>query len=340
MVTWNAKCRVSPEGNLANDEAEAVAKILPLRCFLDQKAIRFIGAFFRSDTPKKEPQEADEKEPLPLGLRAVPAPLFLKFIVKQMKLKVNYKPEKLDQEALRNGQIVELLNLSPLESLVITLKQEEVKNLVGFGSVLSVLIPTWIQHVSSTQLIKFLNHAQPFNPITDIGGGMTDMVILPWEAIRKGSSFQRALMAGATSFGQAVAYETLTLTSSVAEAVASAGALSSTHSLPDAGHLLPSRPSEVPMGMSDTASHVVESLSRGLQAANARIVIIPYREYQRSGTTGLMTSVVRGIPVALTAPASGAAEAISYALLGMRNSVRPDIRREEEVSQRGLHFDG
>jgi hypothetical protein len=92
--------------------------------------------------------------------------------------------------------------------------------------------------------------------------------------------------------------------------------------------------------MLDTTPHMIESLSRGLQIANYKVVIIPYREYHRSGTTGAVVSVLKGIPVALAAPASGAVEALSFALLGARNQIRPDIRREEEASQRGLHFEG
>ena len=327
MVTWCADTRVSPEGELLNDQCEAAIKFLPLRCFLDQRAIRFLCAFFASDTPKEKAENAS----LPPGLHSVPPPIFRKFISKPLKLKVNYKPEKLDQGALYNGQIVELLNLSPLEGLVLTLQQVEIVDAVGFGGVLSILVPKWIQYVSSTQLMKFLTNAKPFEPLATLGEGFSDMVLLPWEAMKERGDVEKAFRAGAASFGRAVAYEAFTLSSEVAEAVASAGG---------GQHLLPSRPPEIPAGVQDTATHIVESLSRGFQAANTKIIVIPYREYQRNGTTGLVSSVVRGIPVAITAPASGAAEALSYALIGMRNRLRPDIRREEEVSQRGLRFGG
>jgi autophagy-related protein 2 len=91
--------------------------------------------------------------------------------------------------------------------------------------------------------------------------------------------------------------------------------------------------------MTDTATHGLESIARGFQEANFKVVIIPYREYQRNGTTGALKSVLRGIPVALAAPASGAVEALSFTLLGARNQLRPDIRKEEEVNQRGLRHD-
>ena len=69
------------------------------------------------------------------------------------------------------------------------------------------------------------------------------------------------------------------------------------------------------------------------------IVYIPYKEYQRKGASGAAKSVVRGIPVAVRAPLSGASEALSYTLLGVRNQLRPDIMKEEKANLRGLSND-
>jgi Autophagy-related protein C terminal domain len=105
-------------------------------------------------------------------------------------------------------------------------------------------------------------------------------------------------------------------------------------------NVLPSRPLDAPRDLRDATPHVVETLTRGLQTANYTVVIVPYREYRRRGAAGAISSALRGIPVAIAAPASGAAEALSYAAIGVRNQVRPDLRREEEASLRGLHSDG
>src|SRR3569832_500203 len=48
MATWHPLTRVTPNNEIVNDEAEAVFHILPLRCVIDQKAVRFARAFFRS----------------------------------------------------------------------------------------------------------------------------------------------------------------------------------------------------------------------------------------------------------------------------------------------------
>jgi len=102
---------------------------------------------------------------------------------------------------------------------------------------------------------------------------------------------------------------------------------------------LPARPSETPSKVGQVARHAVDSLSRGFEEANYKIIIVPCREYSRSGTTGAVKSVIRGIPVAVRAPLSGASEAVSYATLLARNAVNPEKRKEEEATLKGLSSD-
>jgi autophagy-related protein 2 len=193
----------------------------------------------------------------------------------------------------------------------------------------------WVKDICSTQLLQFIVKARPLEPITQLSGAVADMIVLPWEAFQNGDSIQKALRSGVKGLSKTIAYELLTISSKTAQFLAgNASRLSMPPSA--AGDFLPSRPMNVPRGVLDTAPHALESLNRGIQAANHRIIIVPYREFHRNGATGAVRSVIRGIPVALAAPASGAAEALSFALIGVRNQVRPDIRREEEVSAKGL----
>jgi autophagy-related protein 2 len=329
MVTWHAKERVV-DGEIAKDECEAALQILPLRCIVDQRATKFISAFFSSNDKK------ETKQILPPGYHSVPPPLFRQFRVSPFKMKIDYIPQKLDSKALRDGAIVELINLSPIDALVLTLMEVNMESKVGFGEVISFLVRSWMQDICSTQLFKFLTNVRPLEPIAHVGGSAADLIVLPWEAFKNGDSLQKALRSGTNSLARAVAYETFTTTSRVTEYVASEVARLSSSSSSLSSDLLPSRPLETPRNLLDTRRHVVESLARGLQHANYKIVIVPYREYCRNGATGAVKSVVQGIPVAIAAPASGAVEALSFALLGVRNQLRPDIRKEEEANQRGL----
>ena len=331
MVTWHPDARVTPDNEIANDVCETALKMLPLRCILDQRAIRFIRAFFGGD------REDGSHPGLPPGLHVVPPPLFRHFRVDPVKLKIDYTPQRVDTKALRDGAIVELINLSSLDGMVLTLELVVVENVVGFGDALGNVIRRWISYVCQTQLYKFLTSTRALEPVTSVGGGAADMVILPWEAFQNGESIKKALRSGVSSLTKAFTYEALTTTSRLAHFVA--GVTEATTTGAGSSGLL-SRPLNTPRNILDTTPHMIESVSRGLQIANYRVVIIPYREYHRSGTRGAVVSVLKGIPVAIAAPTSGAVEALSFALLGARNQIRPDIRREEEASQRGLHFEG
>ena len=341
MVSWHQALRATPENEIVSDEAEFALKLLPLRCSLDQRAIRFALAFFNSG----DADDADKaNEPLPEGLHSVPPPHFTSFRVRPLKIKVDYKPEKIDTDALKNGAVVELVNLSPLDGMVVSLQEVVINNEIGFGPNIGILLRQWIQDVCATQLHKFVSHAAPFQPITHVGGSAIDLVVLPWEALQNGESIRRAFRAGTASFTNAVSYETFTLSSRMTEFFAStvASLTSPRHALLNTGGFsstLPSRPIHIPRTLNDASQHALESLSRGLQAANYRIVIVPYREYHRTGAAGAGSSFIRGIPVAIAAPASGVAEAISFSLLAIRNQLRPDILREEEAGLRGLLLD-
>lgn len=328
------------DGEIGNDESQLVLKMLPLRCNVDQRAIQFAVAFFAS---KKEENngEASAGHEWAVGLKEIPPPLFQSFKVKSCKLKVNYTPEKVDVEALRQGSYVELINISPLVDMVILLQPVQMQGHVGFGPNVKEMAGRWIEDICATQLHKFLANAKPFQPFTSVGARAGDLFVLPWEAYRNGEPVGRAARRGTASFAGALAYETL---NTGAQISGYAAQLLSTASSPqrqsgDGTSPLPSRPKDVPRGIRETANHALESLARGLETANYKIVIVPYREYRKSGTTGAVRSVVRGIPVAIAAPVGGATEALSYAMLGARNQVRPDIRKEEEANERGLKHD-
>lgn len=339
MVTWHPVQRVTEEEKVANDESDVGLKIHPLRCILDQRAIAFIRAFFNSGNDYGDIEQTVDQA-LPQHMHMVPPPIFTMFHVQPLKLKVDYVPQKLDTNALRNGAVVELINLIPLDGMILWLQSVRVKNVVGFGAAMSIVVGEWVDYIVSTQLHKFITKSRPFEPISEIGGAAKDLVVLPWEAFQNGESVKKALKASAKTFSKVAVYEAFKTASRVANFVSTQVSNVSTgitSSSSEARNVIPERPDAVPKTLLDTAPHAWDSLSRGIQEANYKIVIVPYREYHRSGAYGAAYSVVKGIPVAIGAPTSGAAEALSYALLGARNQIRPDIRKEDEATLRGLN---
>jgi len=341
MVTWEPVSPLTSDNEIASDECEVALTLAPVRCILDQRAIKFQKAFLRDDD--------GEQENLAQGwesdLHPVPPPLLRTFRVRPVKMKIDYFPQQIDTAALKNGSVVELINLSPLDSMVLMLHSVEIEHSIGFGEAMGSLVSHWLGDICATQMHKFLTNARPFEPFTSVTGGVADLLVLPWDAYKNGENVSRALRSSVKSFVGTVANETLTTSSRLAAFIAGEMAkASSSPSLPSssssANTSLPSRPLGAPRHVGDAAGHALESLARGLQTANYKILIVPYREYRRSGTRGAVKSIVRGIPIAIAAPVGGASEALSYTLLGARNQFRPDIRKEEEVTQRGLHYGG
>lgn len=335
LATWSPLSKVTEKDEVESDECEMSIQLLPMRLLLDQRAITFIRAFVNNEVSEGE-QEVNLKK-WSDGLHLIPPPNFKVFKIKPWKVKVDYYPVKIDVAALREGSIVELVNISPIHRMVITLSEVTVLDSLGLGPVFSEVVSGWVKEICGTQLHKFLANARPFEPFTDVGQGLTDLVILPYEAFKQGDSVQRAMRKGMKSLAETVIFQTLTTSSGLTKYAADLMADILGGGRPnEASHPLPSRPLTAPKGIQDVRRHVCESLARGIQTANYKVAVVPYREFTRNGVTGAVTSVIRGIPVLLVAPLTGATEAASYTLLGARNALRPDIRKEEEASM-SLH---
>lgn len=74
-----------------------------------------------------------------------------------------------------------------------------------------------------------------------------------------------------------------------------------------------------------------DALATSMLSAVDNVILVPIREYRRSGTGGAISSIIRAVPIAVLGPAAGAAQAMSYAFFGLRNQVDPARRRDEEA---------
>jgi hypothetical protein len=328
MLTRHPTLRVSADGKLMSDESQATLELLPLRCFIHQIAIRFIRGFFGGEGAVDN-EDTDEDANNHDDLEMIPV-FFTSFIVKAAKLKVDYSPEKMDVDSFREGNYVEILNLCPLEDMILTLKEVENHDLTGWGQVFGELASRWIEDVGKTQSHKFFTRATPvqfFSSVTESAAELAVVLLIP----ESGSfaNYLKDVLYSSTSFASKLACETLTTSAKLTRYAANQ--LNTKDLLP--------RPKTVPRHVGDAAGHSVESISRGLRQANYKIVTVPLREYQQSGASGAARSAVKGLPIAVLAPLSGASEALSYTLLGLRNSLRPELRKEAENSLRGLNFE-
>ena len=331
IVTKHPSLRVSADGKLMSDESRATLELLPLRCYLNQKALRFIRNFF-SGNPGPEEILGDVGDGAMDDSDAIDDDeliniFFNTFKVRPCKLKVDYLPEKMDMESLRDGNYSEILNLCPLEDMIINLAAVENHDLTGWGSVFSELAGKWIEDICSTQAHKFLTRAAPVQLLSTLGDGVADLALVIIVPEDNASAYLKNVVGGTTSFASKVAVEAISTSAKLTRFAANQLTNKALATSP-----LPSRPRNVPRNAGDTFSHASKSLVRGLREANHNICVIPYREYQQSGASGAARGAMRGIPLGVVAPIAGASEALSYTLLGIRNQLRPDKRKEEENS--------
>ena len=369
MVSMHPVNQISADGKFMSDESRVTMELLPLRFFVYQTALRFIRDFFCGPAAdgngdgdsESRGQDCDtatsstaSNQPPPIEDSGndeilVSPTFFHSFKMRPSKLKVDYRPERLDTTALRDGSYVELVNLLPLEEMVLTLKPVEIRNLTGWGSVFGEIARCWIEDICATQMHKFLTKSRPFQPFSSVGSASKDLVMIPLQEYKQDGNIIKGIRDSTSALAGTVAYEALNTSAKVTRYAAnrlsgiSRGGKPSDYSSSSGESRmivsLPSRPDEVPSSFVDVSSHAFDSLTAGLREANYKIVYIPYKEYRRKGASGAAKSVVRGIPVAVRAPLSGASEALSYTLLGVRNQLRPDMMKEEKANLRGLSSD-
>jgi autophagy-related protein 2 len=262
----------------------------------------------------------------------------------------------MDIHSFREGNFIELLNICPLEDMILSLKPVEMSNLTGWGSVMNELSGRWLEDICSTQAHKFVTRASPFQPLSNLSDPLAEfamVLVVPEGSL---SDYFRGVVGGTTVFAGQVLLEALSTSAkltrfaanqlnrqAVGATTSSSGTICSSKSLPSSSSsslLPPRRPRHIPRNALDTTSHAYESIAHGLSTANYKIVTVPLREYQIHGATGAARSALRGIPVGVLCPIAGASEALSYTLLGLRNQLRPDIwKEEEEASLRGFNYD-
>ena len=332
MTTKHPRQRVSSDGKLMSDESRATLELLPLRCYFNQNALRFVRNFFSGNHHVKSEEEddaQDSSDDTQIEDDEIVQIFFESFSVRPVRLKVDYQPENMDVDSFKEGNYIELLNICPLEEMVLNLQPVQMNDLTGWGSVFGELASKWIEDICNTQSHKFFTRASPFQPFSNLSDPLLDLAMVLVVPEGSTSAYLKSIIGGTTHLASKVILEALSTSAKLTKFAAKA--------IPSkVKGSLPRRPKTVPRHAGDSMSHAYESMTSGLREANYKIVTIPLKEYQRSGASGAATAAVKGIPIGIIAPLAGASEALSYTLLGLRNQLQPDVRREEEASLRGL----
>ncbi|KAF8460937.1 hypothetical protein BDZ91DRAFT_410511 [Kalaharituber pfeilii] len=341
---------VKPVPTLAASELVIKATILPLRLHVDQDTLDFMTRFFefKDDTvvAANPPQEE---------------PFIQRVEVNSVRVKLDYKPKRVDYVGLRSGHTTEFMNFVILEEADMVLRHVILHGISGFTRLSKALNNTWMPDIQRTQLREVLSGVAP--SFANLGSGVKDLVVVPMREYKKDGRIIRSMSKGMVSFaskttkelvrlGAKVAVGTQTVLENTEEFLGGKGSglragdvggggYHHIHGPGDSGDdydadeeeervkvisLYADQPKNVTQGLRNAGV----SLRRNLMSAREAIRAVPGEVAEKGSAQGVVQAVARAAPVAVLRPMIGASEAVSRTLLGVTNSLDKEMVRRVE----------
>ncbi|CAG8497159.1 7566_t:CDS:10 [Diversispora eburnea] len=317
------------------EEFRLKAKLLPLRFYIDQDALNFLIRFFSYQGPTKNPSQNEDDM------------YFQHFEIQPIAMKLDYKPKHIDYTNLKDGNLVELMNLFHLEAAEMTLTSVKLTGVKGVSRLLEDLAAAWLPHIKSTQVPNFVSGVSPIRSLVNIGSGFSDLILLPIEQYKKDGRIIKGLQKGTQSFAKATTMEAIKFGTKIAvgtqilleqaEEILSFESNSITNnddgecdSEDDHDKEIISKYADQPADLNEGIEAAYKSLRQNLGTAAHTIFAVPMEVYEKTGTQGTVKAVIRAVPVAVLKPMIGATEAVSKGLLGLRNTIDPNKKLQME----------
>lgn len=307
---------------------------------IDQDALDFISRFFEFK-PDSALNQSSRSE----------APFLQRVEVNSVRVKLDFKPKRVDYAGIRSGRTTEFMNFFILDRADMVLRHVIIYGVSGFDKLGKTLNDIWMPDIKRNQLPGVLAGLAPVRSLVNVGGGVRDLVIIPIREYKKDGRVVRNFQKGAIAFAKTTTSELVKLGAKLA-----IGTQTVLQSAEDLLNQSPAKRSDVPGGWEDAELDEEEkkqislyaeqpigvvqglrgayfSLERDLLTAKDAIVAMP-GEILESGTAGgAAKAVLRGAPTVILRPAIGVSTAVGQTLMGATNSLDPGNRRRiEEVS--------
>lgn len=154
-----------PISCLMATELTLAVEVAPLRLHIDQDALDFLVKFGEFKDSRFE--LIDEYPEIPF---------IQKLTTNSVKLKLDYKPKKVDYSGLRSGHASELMNFFILDGSNITLKGIALYGINGFTELNGALKAVWTPDITSRQIPGVLEGFAPIKSILALGSGVKALV--------------------------------------------------------------------------------------------------------------------------------------------------------------------
>lgn len=280
--------------------------------------------------------------------------------VNAIRVRLDFKPKRVDYAGLRSGHTTEFMNFFILDQADMVLRHVIIYGVSGFDKLGKTLNDLWMPDVKRNQLPGILAGLAPIRSLVNVGGGVRDLVVVPLKEYRKDGRVVRSIQKGAVAFAKTTTTELVKLGAKLAVGTQTVlqGAEDFLSQQPQQQQQPQPQRSDVaagwedaelddeekkqislyadqPVGVMQGLKGAYASLERDLLTARDAIVAMPGEVMESGSAGGAARAVLRGAPTIILRPAMGVSKAVGQTLLGATNSLDPENRRRmEDVSQR------
>ncbi|KAK5100328.1 autophagy- protein 2 [Lithohypha guttulata] len=322
---------VKPVADLAASEMVVKITVLPLRLHVDQDALDFMTRFF----------EFKDDRIAPSGTPSNP-PFIQRAEVNPIKLRLDFKPKRVDYAGLKSGKLTEFMNFIILERSDMVLRRVILYGVSGFDRLGIMLNNIWTPDVRNNQLPGVLAGLAPVRSLVDVGVGVRDLIAVPIREYKKDGRIVRSIQKGAIAFAKTTTTELVNLGAKLAIGTqtvlqSAEGALvpqpkqhlAHTSDSEEEEHQI-SHYADQPLGIIQGLRGAYASLERDLLLAKDAIVAVPGEIMAEGSATGAAKVMLKQSPTIVLRPAIGVSKAMGQALLGAGNTLDKGKRRRME----------
>lgn len=340
-------CEVRPVPELTATELVIRATVLPLRLHVDQDTLDFMARFFDFDDGSSEvPKSSGEQ------------PYLQRVEIRDVPVKLDYKPKKVDYAGIRSGRTTELMNFFILDAADLVLRHTIVYGCPNFAKLHKSLEDVWMPDIRQNQLPSVLSGLNGVRTIVNVGSGVRNLVEIPIREYRKDGRVVRSVSKGAiafarttgselTKFGAKLAVGAQAALQGAEDFLAKAPTQKSSNEgdweMADMDHeerRVISPYADQPAGILQGLKGAARSLERDLLVTKDVIIAVSGEARESGSAEGVARAVVRNAPTLVLRPMIGASRAISQTLMGATNTVDPQNRRRVEDVSSPISFCG
>ncbi|KAI0998235.1 Autophagy-related protein 2 [Podosphaera aphanis] len=323
---------VKPVAELSASEMVLKATILPLRLHVDQDALDFITRFFEF-----------KDDAAPARISRSEEPFLQRVEVNSIKVRLDFKPKRVNYAGLRSGRTTEFMNFLILDEADMELRHTIIYGISGFEKLGKCLNDIWMPDVKRNQLPSILAGLAPVKSLVNVGDGFRHLIVVPMREYKKDGRIVRSISKGATAFAKVTGTELVKLGAKVAIGVQTVlqgaeGLLSNTSesSVTTKNNEIEEEQKQIslyanqPIGVIQGFRGGYDGLQRDLIMARDAIIAVP-GEVMESGTAvGALKAVGKYAPTVILRPAIGVAKAGGQILMGATNTLDPvNLQRAE-----------